>query len=905
MTCQVTKRCFYWVAAVLLLAATSNGLFGQMLYVGNFADATISAYVIDQESGILTEILPRVATPGRPTSVTVHPSGKFAYVTNGGDPAIGGPNLAAFSIDANTGALTLLGSAPVTPGSSPQSAVVDPSGKFVFVAHQGANNVSVFSIDTLTGAVSPIQGSPFATPQGPSSLVVHPNGKVVYVSAGGAGQIAAFNIGANGALTPVAGSPFAARNNLFWMAMDAAGKFLFAVQRQQNGVLVYSVNDTTGALTLVMGSPFPVSGAVAGVAVDPAGKFLYASNVGGTVHGYRIGATGALTPIPPGFYPAPFGAFAVILDPSGKFLYVPAQQSNVVGGYAIDADSGALTPLPGAPFPAGVQPQRGATVLLTPPVIPPISADSALSLFSHALPGMPNAAIAQGSRLAISGKNIGPAAGVTSDFPLKTELRGASIQIQSGDVTTAALMIYASNGFVTGVVPSTTPLGDATVTVTYKGRMTAPLPITIVKTSVGIRTLNGRGNGPAKAWTVPPDTVLRPDPSILQTPNTLNQSAKPGQLVVVHATGLGPVTFDETQDLSQELGVPADVIVGNKLATVMYELGATWGTDYIVFKLPADAPEGCYVPIAIRAGGVTSNAASISVSATGGSCSDATGLAASDIDAAQKSGQIRMGTILLNHIDFAQFGADDEAAGIFARYDFNALLEGFSPGNNGAGIRPAFGTPPLGTCTVSPGTPTITSRLFDLPSDQTPFQFLNAGPALNLSGPKGTVQLPAPSYYVHQHDSVITPGDYTVDNGTGTQAVGPFKAVLNLPPMVTWTNKDDLAFPDRTQDLTVTWSGGIPDKEFALIVGLAVSNQVTAGFLCAEKVSAGRFTVPAWVLSSLPASDAFTDGDQILPGGLLGVGTAPLTSVGRFTGPGLDFGVFTYEQATVNLVYYR
>jgi hypothetical protein len=35
------------------------------------------------------------------------------------------------------------------------------------------------------------------------------------------------------------------------------------------------------------------------------------------------------------------------------------------------------------------------------------------------------------------------------------------------------------------------------------------------------------------------------------------------------------------------------------------------------------------------------------------------------------------------------------------------------------------------------------------------------------------------------------------------------------------------------------------------------------------------------------------------------VGTAPLTNVGRFTGTGLDFGVFTYEQTTISLVSYQ
>ena len=686
--------------------------------------------------------------------------------------------------------------------------------------------------------------------------------------------------------------------------MDTAGKFLFAVERQDNAVLVYSVDAATGALTQV-GSPFPAGPGVSGVAVDPGGKFLYVSTAGtGGVTVFSIGATGALTQSRS--FGAILGSFAVILDPSGKFLYVPGQQANAVAGLAINATNGALSPLPQQFFPAGVQPQRGATVLLSPPVIPPISADSAVNQFSLAPPGMPNAGIALGSRLAISGTNIGPAVAATAPSPsdpvLKPELGGVSVQIQSGDVTTPALIVAAANGFVTAVVPSTTPLGDATVTLTYKGRTTAPLPITVVTTAVGIRTLSSQGHGPAKAFNAPPDTVGLSEASI-QTPNTLNQSAKPGQLVVVHATGLGPVTFDETQNLPKELDVPAEVIVGNKLTTAISKVRVL-GTDYIIFKLPDDVPEGCYVPIAVRAGGRTSNVASISISAAGGSCSDPGGLAASDIDAAQKSGQIRMGTIVLDHLDLGPLGMEEGVNGIFVRYDFNALLEAFSPGNNGSGIRSTFVTPPLGTCSVLPGTPTRANDPFDTPGDRTPLQFLNVGQALTLNRPGGTSQLAAPGYSI-QSDVSITPGDYSVDNGAGTAAFGPFKAAITLPPMISWTNKDALASADRSQDLTVTWSGGVPDKEFALIAGISANHQVAAGFLCAEKVSAGQFTVPAWVLSSLPKSDVFTEDGQTLQGGLIGVGTASLTNAGRFTAPGLDFGVFTYEQATISLVPYR
>src|SRR5204863_9943555 len=144
------------------------------------------------------------------------------------------------------------------------------------------------------------------------------------------------------------------------------------------GILVYSVDRATGTLTPVAGSPFPLGGAASGLAVDPAGRFLYVSN-GASVTVYGIAATGALTRIPgPAFATVP-SAFATIIDPAGKFLYITGPNVNAIGAFAIDASSGALTPIAGQPFPAGVAPQKGAAILLTPPIIPAILADSVLN----------------------------------------------------------------------------------------------------------------------------------------------------------------------------------------------------------------------------------------------------------------------------------------------------------------------------------------------------------------------------------------------------------------------------------------------------------------------------------------------------------------------------------------------
>ena len=66
-------------AALLLLAGAGNCLFGQVVYVPNAYEQTISAFVINSDAGILTELLPRMTTTGLPTAAAADPHGKFLY----------------------------------------------------------------------------------------------------------------------------------------------------------------------------------------------------------------------------------------------------------------------------------------------------------------------------------------------------------------------------------------------------------------------------------------------------------------------------------------------------------------------------------------------------------------------------------------------------------------------------------------------------------------------------------------------------------------------------------------------------------------------------------------------------------------------------------------------------------
>jgi DNA-binding beta-propeller fold protein YncE len=136
---------------------------GRFVYVANanFNSSTISGYTITASSGALTPVpgSPFVTGPA-PTSVTVDPSGRFAYVANFTADNTSG-TISGYTINVSSGALTPIPGALLASGLSPFSVTVDPSGRFAYVTHRGSNNISGYTITATTGALTPIAGSPF------------------------------------------------------------------------------------------------------------------------------------------------------------------------------------------------------------------------------------------------------------------------------------------------------------------------------------------------------------------------------------------------------------------------------------------------------------------------------------------------------------------------------------------------------------------------------------------------------------------------------------------------------------------------------------------------------------------------------------------------------------------------
>jgi len=290
-----------------------------------------------------------------PQSIAVDPAGKFAYVMNGGCTGGVGGYVSMYTINPTTGALASIGP-PVTTydfGSFPGSVTVAPSGKFVYVTNSGDiwvpdnGSVAMYAIDATTGALTST-GTINGNCPGlclPSSVVVDPSGKFAYVASGVGSYgnfpytVGMYTINATtGALTSI--GTIAAGTDPVSVAVDPSGKFVYVTNSGSNDVSMYTIDATTGSLTpigTIAAGTTPVS-----VAVDPAGKFAYVTNSGSNdVSMYTINSTtGSLTLI--GMIAARLSPTSIALHPSGSFAYVTNSGSNDVSVYSISS-TGNLT----------------------------------------------------------------------------------------------------------------------------------------------------------------------------------------------------------------------------------------------------------------------------------------------------------------------------------------------------------------------------------------------------------------------------------------------------------------------------------------------------------------------------------------------------------------------------------
>ncbi len=310
-------------------------------YVANYTGASLSAFSINSGSGRLTAIGTTVATSGKPTSVNINPAGSRVYATNEVTD-----DVSVYNINSSTGALTQLSGSPFSleaPETGPQSIVIDPSGRFAYVANS-TDSISAFSVNASTGALTLLTNAPYVTGDNPGSVTIDPTGRFLYTANINSDDVTAFRIDhETGELTLI--GTVAAENTPNSIAADPTGRFIYAanVGIGAYNVSAYSIDASSGALSEITGSPFAAGSAPFSLSVDPLGEFVYVANQSSrTVTPYTINqTTGALTAGTD--VATESNPQSITVDPSGQYVYVANYGSNSVSGYSINASSGALT----------------------------------------------------------------------------------------------------------------------------------------------------------------------------------------------------------------------------------------------------------------------------------------------------------------------------------------------------------------------------------------------------------------------------------------------------------------------------------------------------------------------------------------------------------------------------------
>jgi len=312
----------YQITPLGLAAETTNPSFvafhpnGRFLYavneVGNYKGPNsggVSAFSIDRATGKLTFLNEVPSRGADPCYITVDRTGKYVMVAN-----YTGGSLAVFPVlaDGKLGEASAFvqhtghGTNPTRQeGPHAHSNDLSPDNRFAMVDDLGLDELLVYKFDSAKGSLA-LNDPPFtklAAGSGPRHFVLRPDGKFAYVVSEMGHTVTAFsNDATNGRLqvlqtVTTLPTDFTGRNDDSEIAVHPSGKFLYASNRGDDSIAIYTIDQSKGTLALVgivhTGGKEPRS-----FEIDPTGVLLFAENQkSDNIVIFRIDQkTGQLTP---------------------------------------------------------------------------------------------------------------------------------------------------------------------------------------------------------------------------------------------------------------------------------------------------------------------------------------------------------------------------------------------------------------------------------------------------------------------------------------------------------------------------------------------------------------------------------------------------------------------------------
>jgi uncharacterized protein (TIGR03437 family) len=455
---------------------------------------------------------------------------------------------------------------------------------------------------------------------------------------------------------------------------------------------------------------------------------------------------------------------------------------------------------------------------------PEIARNGVVNAASNTPSALADSSIARGALLIIRGARFG-ARGPDTSAKLSGTAGEADLAIVSG-----------SPAAFTARVPANAPLGPASLTVIVNGRRSPPYPVKVVPAQFGIYASNGKGWGPGR---------IRNVAGTGRTPNTVSNAAGFGQTLVLSGTGLGSAK------------APA-VSVGGRPAKLIAAHASPDG-DEILFQVPADAPQGCFVPVQVlNAGRLPSNIVTVAIRKGGGACREPEYFPFGGWPGA------RFGIVAITRTVERGYSVEpvsDEATAWFGR------LPGLEK------LNPYFLLPPPGTCTseIEPWRGGfVPASLISLLASRAEAQALNAGDELTIDDGKTVRRVPAfhglPGVFDRQLSDVMGRADRLFHfvspavvhvAGKGGSDVGRFSLALQGPQR--FEMRGEMGPLNRGGSLRLEWTD-MGDGRIAIVFVNFVDEATASRGMCycVAPPGATGLTIPASALAYFPPASRDT-----------------------------------------------
>lgn len=472
--------------------------------------------------------------------------------------------------------------------------------------------------------------------------------------------------------------------------------------------------------------------------------------------------------------------------------------------------------------------------------------------------------------LILAGNEIARGALVTiTGVHLRLTNQAGTARISGSWGSTSLNVVSSTPTEIRARIPATIPVGPALVTVATGGQVSPSMAIRVVHSQFGIFSRNGEGFGPGRV-----DDLSATGRRV----NSRENPAAPGQTLIISGTGLG----DATRPSVEIAGIPATVMKVRRAA-------APDAADEITARVPAAAPQGCFVPLQVlNAGRFPSNIVTVAIHRGAEPCSLTEAIPFAGWERT-RAGLVVVARSIFRRADGTE-STSDEAGATFARLPIADRMP------------PLFLAPPAGTCnsqvqavtdSVPSGNPFVNLLIGGIAEEA-----LSAGSSLTIDD--GRVQQRirplegAPGVY---HSKFAAPGargessalphflSPAVLNVSATgAAVGNFRLTVAGPEPFTLGAPAAIA---RARGASIHWPPLGPAR-FAIVV-LSFADPITfttGSCYCVAAPGATAIQIPPAALAMFPSLDPAEGSAR----SSLTVVSWPVRPV-RFEAAGLDHGL--------------